>query len=423
MDIVISPQSLNGQISAMPSKSHAHRVLICAALADAESKIELARLSDDMIVTMNCLRALGAEINWQQGICTVKPISDAPKDMPVIDCGESGSTLRFLLPIVAALGFPAHFIGSGRLPERPLQPLVDRLRDGGATLSSDHLPLTVNDQFTGNSITLPGNISSQYISGLLLAAPLCPKGLRIHLTAKLESAAYVDITIATMASFGVQVTYEENGFSVAAGARYQAPKDPIRIEGDWSNAAFFLAAGALSGRIDMSGLAFDSPQGDRAIVEILRAFGAIVAKVDDRLIVESAPLSGMSIDVSDIPDLVPILAVVASAAEGCTYFTNAGRLRIKESDRLATTAALINNLGGNAAIEGDDLIVQGYRPNGGIASSHNDHRIAMSAAILGATLAKEKVTIVGAQAVNKSYPDFFNDFKMLGGQCHELPIR
>ncbi len=423
MDIVISPQPLSGTITAMPSKSHAHRALICAAFSDDESTIKLARLSDDMIVTMNCLRALGADINWQNGICTVKPIRDTPDDIPTIDCGESGSTLRFLLPVVAALGLQANFTGSGRLPERPLQPLVDRLQDGGATLSNDHLPLTVAGHFTRNTIDLPGNISSQYISGLLLAAPLCPNGLRIRLTTALESAAYVDITIATMASFGVHVTRENDGFSVAAGTCYHAPKKTIAIDGDWSNAAFFLAAGALSERIDMAGLSFDSPQGDRAIAEILRAFGAIVAKVDDHLIVEAAPLTGMSIDVSDIPDLVPILAVVASAAEGHTYFTNAGRLRIKESDRLATTAALINNLGGCATIEGDTLIVHGSQPNGGIADSHNDHRIAMSAAILGATLAKKPVTIRGAEAVNKSFPDFFNDFKVLGGQCHELPLR
>lgn len=423
MDIVISPQPLRGNITAMPSKSHAHRALLCAALADDVSTLQLARLSDDMVVTMNCLRALGADIRWSDGICTVQPIAHHPSVVPTIDCGESGSTARFLLPVVAALGYPAEFVGRGRLPERPLQPLVDRLRDGGATISADHLPLTLTGRFTGNVVDLPGNISSQYISGLLLAAPLCPNGLRIRLTTALESAAYVDITIATMASFGVDVRREEDGFSVPSDACYRAPEQPLAIEGDWSNAAFFLAAGALSEQIEIDGLDLNSPQGDRAIVEILRAFGAIVAEMDDHLLVEAAPLRGMSIDVSDIPDLVPILAVVASAADGPTYFTNAGRLRMKESDRLVTTAALLNHLGGKADIDGDTLIVQGIRPVGGSADAHNDHRIAMSAGILGAALASEPVTIHGAEAVNKSYPDFFSDFTALGGRCHELPLR
>jgi len=387
MDVRIDPRPLIGAVEAISSKSDAHRLLIAAALADRPVHIEINTLSKDILATQQCLKALG-------------------DPNPVPDCGESGTTLRFLLPVAAALGVPATFIGQGRLPERPLGPLVQALQDHGCTLSDDRLPLTIGGKLQSGNYELAGNISSQFISGLLFALPLCAGDSEIALTTPLESAAYVGMTLRTLARFGVRIDEIANGWSIPGGQVYTSTEDVIRAEGDWSNAAFFLAAGALGGSIQYTGLDPDSLQGDRAIADILRDYGA-----------QRKPFSA---DVSQIPDMAPVLSVLGACAVGETRIYNAARLRLKESDRLLAICNMLTALGVDVTEGEDSLVIRGTgQIQGGTAQSAGDHRIAMAAAV-AACAADGPVTILGAEAVEKSYPSFWEEYKRLGGIIHVI---
>lgn len=412
MTATITPAPLRGKISAVTSKSDAHRLLICAALADRPTKIAMNSTSDDINATVSCLRALSAEISVVSDGAEVSPIKKIPP-APVLDCMESGSTLRFLLPVAAALGADATFTGRGRLPERPIGELTAQLARHGVSVSSDRLPFEISGRMTGGEFSLPGNVSSQFVTGLLLALPLCGGGT-VTTTTPLESAPYVDLTRAEMARFGVHVSSGEGQFTVAAGDVYRSPGF-IRAEGDWSGAAFFLAAGALSGEVTVTGLNPGSPQGDKAIVSLLRRFGADVEVSGDAITVRhTGRLRACEIDVTEIPDLLPVLAVVAAAANGKTVFTGASRLRLKESDRIASTAAMIRSLGGISDERPDGLVVTGTALSGGCVDSFGDHRIAMSAAV-AATVCSGNVTITNPMCVSKSYPDFYREYIKLGG--------
>lgn len=394
MTLIIAPGALSGSLSAVPSKSDVHRLLICAALSDVGSTIRCDAVSEDIMATANCLIALGAWIEYNDSIFYVNPTSGA--DSPLLDCGESGSTLRFLMPAAAAVSDRPRFTGRGRLPERPVGELLAALRENGVASSSERLPFTLTGRLRSGEYRLPGNVSSQYITGLLLALPAVGGG-RIRLTTRLESASYVDMTVASMAKFGVSVTREKDGWTVPA-ARYISPGG-VEAEGDWSNAAFFLAANYLGGGVSVTGLDPESVQGDRAVIENL-------AKLR----------RGEPIDLTNTPDMLPALAVAAAFTDGDSVFTGAARLRIKESDRLKTVADLINSLGGEARETPDGIIIR-HRPlTGGRVSAHGDHRIAMAAAIAGA-YSSAPVVLEGAEAVNKSYPGFWEDFKKLGGEC------
>jgi 3-phosphoshikimate 1-carboxyvinyltransferase len=410
MDISITPAPLLGLVSAIASKSDAHRLLICAALSDKKTVLKIPERSVDIDTTAQCLAALGAGIEYADGRFSVTPVNGTSG--AALDCCESGSTLRFLLPIAAAISDSADFTGRGKLPERPIGELVNALRLHGVNFTSDKLPLRISGHLTGGDFTLPGNVSSQYISGLLMTLPLVGGGT-IKLSSSLQSSSYVDMTISTMGRFGVSVIKSENGFTVPAGQKYSSP-DVITADGDWSNAAFFLAAGAIGSTVTVAGLNTDSVQGDKKILDILRRFGASVEFSGDSIIVTHAPLTGCDIDISDIPDLLPILAVTASFCDGETRFYNGARLRIKESDRLSSVAALLNSLGGDVTELPDGLIVRKAALHGGIVDGFNDHRIVMSAAI-AAAFCEGEVTIKGANAVNKSYPTFFEDYRKLGG--------
>ncbi len=407
-----------GTVAAIPSKSDAHRLLLCAALADAPTEISVGEgeLSADIHATMACIAALGGRVERTAQTLCVTPIDPAKLTAPVTcDCGESGSTARFLLPIAAVAGHvaPITLTGHGRLPQRPFAPLCDALRAGGADIDRDLLPITARGGLRAGEFSIAGNISSQYITGLLLALPLLEADSRITLTTPLESRGYVDMTLSTLARFGIRVKCDDAGWQVPASP-YRSP-GRIAAEGDWSNAAFWLCAGAVSGMVSVRGLSAGSCQGDRRIADILRRFGAEVVSCGDIVTVSPAPLRGITLSVADIPDLVPILAVVAAAAKGETRFTDAGRLRLKESDRLATVSAMICALGGDARIEGDTLIVRGGKPLcGGRVESANDHRIAMSAAV-AALLCTDEVELLGAEAVEKSYPAFWADYDRLCG--------
>ncbi|NCB74278.1 MAG: 3-phosphoshikimate 1-carboxyvinyltransferase [Clostridia bacterium] len=413
MNVSISGGALQGEISAVPSKSAAHRALICAALADKPTEIFLPISNADIDATASCLRAMGAEITRNGAFLNVSQITQTP-DFAELDCGESGSTLRFLLPIAAAKLPKASFLGSGRLPQRPISELKNAMEKGGASFSADKLPLTVSGGLNAGRFEIEGNVSSQYISGLLMALPVLNGDSSIILKSPLCSEPYVNITLEMLKNFGVDIERREGGFFVRGGQVFNAPR-VINVEGDWSAAAFFLTSGAIGGDVTVTNLDLNSEQGDREIAEILQEFGADIEILDSSVRVRKAKLTACDIDVSDIPDLLPILTVLASCAYGKTVLYNAANLRHKESDRLFSSATMINALGGVAEEYPDRLEITGTGLRGGTIDSFGDHRIAMSAAI-AASACSGQTTIVGAEAVKKSYPDFFRDFEKLGGK-------
>lgn len=414
----IHPGALSGTVRAIPSKSDAHRLLIASAFADRHTKLMMDSTSDDILATVGCLRAIGATVELQNDGIAVAPVEETP-ELPLLDCRESGSTLRFMLPVAAAVCQRAGFTGCGRLPQRPIGELCKAMVEGGVCFSGDRLPFETSGKMRGGEYLLPGGISSQYITGMLMALPLTGEDSRIILTDTLRSAAYVDITLDVLRRFGVSVQADETGFRIPGGQRYVSP-GLMEVDGDWSNGAFLLSAGAIGGSVTVSGLRQDSPQGDKAIVDLLRGFGANVTAEGNRVTVTPGRLKGCVIDIDSTPDLLPALAVVAAFAEGETRFINGARLRIKESDRLTACAGLLRDLGGRAEETEDSLTVYGTGLSGGETDSCNDHRIVMAAAIAAAGCTGS-VTISRPDAINKSYPGFFTDLHALGGRMTSYP--
>ena len=411
MEIKIEPGVLNGTVNIIPSKSQAHRALICAALADKPSLVECEVTSNDIDATAECLRALGAEILFKQNCFDVSPIKNIEHtDVARLPCLESGSTFRFLLPIAAALGREVSFELKGRLPERPLSPLYEELVRNGCCLSPQgSSPFTIKGKLSSGNYSLNAGVSSQFISGLLFSLPLLQGDSKIELTGKIESFPYIELTLSMLEKFAVEVIYKDTCFYIHGAQKYRSP-GKVRVEGDWSNAAFWFAAGAVGGNgITCTGLDIHSRQGDRAMLDILARFGASIEISNFAVTVSKGELRGIEIDAGDIPDLVPILSVVAAAAKGETVIRNAGRLRGKESDRLAAATSVLSELGTDIKETKDGLIIHGgIRLKGGTVSSWRDHRIAMSAAI-AAVLCDGPVIIQDAGAVNKSYPGFFDE--------------
>ena len=389
MDITITPHKLQGTVAAIPSKSQAHRMLICAAFSDRETYLFCPETNQDIEATAGCLRALGADIRPTESGYVVHPVKTLPKKA-VLPCGESGSTLRFLLPVVGALGVDGTFSLEGRLPQRPLSPLWEEMERMGCRLTR---PTTDTIRCQGKllpgSYRIDGSVSSQFISGLLFALCLMDRPGTLEITGRLESKPYVHLTEAAIAEFGGKPGSE----------RFRSPGQ-ARVEGDWSGGAFWLAAKAMGSSLTVTNLDFASPQGDRAIVELLP------------ILQEDHPVS-----VADIPDLVPVLAVYAAANQGAV-FTDIRRLRLKESDRVASVLAMLEALGGHAEATKNSLTIHPGQLTGGTVDTVNDHRIAMAAAI-GATVCKEPVTILGAQCVEKSYPQFWNEYRRLGGHYEQ----
>ena len=377
MDITIQPRILRGEITAIPSKSQAHRLLICAAFADGETKLLCPQTNQDIEATADCLRALGAEIEYSAGGYLVTPIKTVTKTA-LLDCRESGSTLRFMLPIIGALGVDATFQMAGRLPQRPLSPLWEEMERMGCTLERPtENTIRCQGQLQPGKYRIDGGVSSQFITGLMFAQALIAGETELEITGNIESRPYIEMTRRALSQFH---------------------RGTIAVEGDWSNGAFFLTAKALGSNIQVLGLDENSAQGDRLIAEIL-------------LVLKSG---NATISVADIPDLVPILSVFAAANHGAT-FIDIGRLRLKESDRVASVVDMITALGGKASATENELVIYGTGLCGGIVNSCNDHRIAMAAAI-AATVCTEPVTILGAQSVNKSYPQFWDEYRRLGGE-------
>ena len=379
MDITIHPRPLRGEIQVIPSKSIAHRYLICAAFSDNATTLVCPETNRDIEATVDCLNALGAQIHRTGSGYEITPVSIVP-ETATLNCCESGSTLRFLLPIAGALGVDATFQMAGRLPQRPLSPLWEEMERMGCTLTRPTADtIRCRGKLKAGDYVIDGGVSSQFITGLLFAQCLIPGETNLELTGQIESMPYINLTLAAQRLFG--------------GRHFHSP-GTVAVEGDWSNGAFWLAAKALGSELDVRNLNPDSFQGDRAAASALK-------DLKDNIV----------IDVRNIPDLVPILSVVAGANQGAV-FTNIQRLRLKESDRVASTIAMIQNLGGKAAEVGGHLVVWGTGFTGGTVDSVNDHRIAMAAAI-AATVCKEDVTILGAECVKKSYPKFWEEYERL----------
>ena len=412
----IFPSSPMGTLKAIASKSVAHRLLICAAFAKGETRVRCEELNEDICATVRCLNALGARIDRDDKDFLVHPVT-TPTVGATLDCGESGSTLRFLLPVACALGADAAFLMAGRLPVRPQSPLREELERGGVTLSPQGSnPLLCKGTLRETHFSIAGGVSSQFLRGLLFALAVLGKAGSITVEGQLESAPYVELTADALALFGVNVIKTENGFAILENHGLRSPGQ-VLTEGDWSNAAFPLCMGAVGKKpITVEGLNLASRQGDRAIVELLSRFGASIHREADRVTVTPAPLRGIDIDASQIPDLVPVLATVAAVSEGKTVIRGASRLRLKESDRLQTVHALLETLGGQVTETPDGLIVDGVTTlRGGQVSSFGDHRIAMSAAV--ASLAcTDPVTVEEAQVTAKSYPSFWEDMRQIGLQ-------
>ena len=386
MDITITPRPLKGDITVIPSKSQAHRLLICAAFADSPTDLICPDTNRDIEATVDCLNALGASITRTDSGYCVFPMKKSPVSA-TLNCCESGSTLRFMLPIVGALGVDATFQMAGRLPQRPLSPLWEEMERMGCTLTRPTADtLRCQGKLRPGMYSIDGGVSSQYITGLLFAQSLIDGESSLEVTGKIESLPYIRLT--------------ENAMALFNAPHYHSPGQ-LTVEGDWSNGAFWVAAQMLDNDLSIHGLNDASIQGDRAVVDICHQL-----------------LAGKpTVDASDIPDLVPILSIVAGAKNGAT-FTNIQRLRIKESDRVASTIAMVEALGGRAEATEDTLTVHGIGYRGGTVDAQNDHRIAMSAAI-AATVCTEPVTVLGAEAVKKSYPKFWDEYARLGGNYEQ----
>lgn len=415
MKALIRPAQLHGRIKTVASKSQAHRMLICAAFADKATDIVCEELSLDIRATAGCLSAMGADISYNEDKKSFRVIpvdrksfGDTHKQI-TIDVGESGSTLRFLLPVVAALGVDTHIVMHGRLADRPLSPLWEELEAHGAVLTkNDDSTMDVSGRLRGSEYTQASDVSSQFISGLLFAAPLIAEkeaDFKLKLTGQIESINYILMTFDALKSFGVGVKRDNDILSIARKAEYVSPGE-LTVEGDWSNGAFWICASAMtSDKLDVTGLNYDSMQGDKAVIELR-----------DRITAKRNGNDPCIIDAKNVPDLVPVLSVLAAFAKGETIFTHAERLRIKESDRIKSTVRMLKALGADAEETADGLKVSsdGRKLKGGTVDSCNDHRIAMSAAV-ASIICENEVEVLTAEAVRKSYPAFWEDFARLGG--------
>lgn len=416
--IKITPSRLSGEIMVPSSKSAAHRNIICAALCKGESVVSPACHSEDIDATIACVTALGSVVEEKNDSFYITGINrNAVKNKSVtLNCGESGSTLRFMLPIAAALGVNATFIGRGRLPERPIDALTDILNANGVKCSSNSLPLKISGILAPNEYKISGNISSQYLTGLLFAIAI--NGGSATLTTELQSAGYIDLTIKTMWDFGVKITKSGNIYSAEGDF---SPTSSV-IEGDWSQACFFLSAAALGGKIALKGLDLASPQGDKSVIELYKNFGAEIKAKDGLLLAEGKNLSAIKINCAQIPDAVPALAVVAAISNGTTEIFGGERLRIKETDRIKTVVEGLTSMGIAVEELPDGMKITGGKIKGGIVNGAGDHRIVMAFAVLAA-FADGETIIEGYKSVNKSYPTFFEDFKSLGGKADVITNR
>lgn len=418
MDIEITPRALSGSVNSVPSKSYFHRALICSALSDERVKINYSGvISEDIQATINCLEAIGASIIIDKTSIIVEPIRHMPNDnAPIqINCEESGATLRFLIPVLTALGGDFQASVKEGLANRPIEELAFQLNQHGGQIKPKY-PMRIKGKLRGGIYALSGNVSSQYVSGLLFSLPMLEDDSEIKLISPIKSYGYVMLTIEVLSYFGVKIAYNKDRFFIRGNQKYKSPGE-IDIEGDWSNSAFWLCAGALSNRrVKCVGLNDRSLQPDVKIIEILRAVGCRIIKNSDAYSCECGELiKAADIDMSGVPDLVPLMSVLLSLAKGKSVIRNISALRFKESDRIDALLDNINSIGGRICYEKDSLFIEGVdRFYGGRVMGYNDHRIVMAMA-LASIYCKDKLVISDAEATRKSYPSFFADFKKLGG--------
>ena len=402
MSIVkIENSILRGSVTVPASKSAAHRAMICTFLAGGGS-VKPITDSKDMQATAQAIETLknGGEI---------------------CDCIESGSTLRFMIPVAAALGKTVTFVGEGKLPQRPIGDYLRLLPEHGVNCKSDGgLPLKISGQLTSGRFELAGDVSSQYITGLLLALPVLDGDSEIVLTTSLQSKPYVDMTVDVLARYGVEIKETENGYFIRGNQTFKV--QDFTVEGDWSQAAFFLAAGAIGGDVTVCGLDVNSTQGDKKIVNVLKRFGAMITVNESGVHAEKSALCGIELDATDIPDMVPTVAVLAAFASGKTVITGAERLRYKESDRIDSVVTNLKKMGVEVTETPDGMIIKGGIVQGADLDGYNDHRIVMAFAV-AALFADGTTTITDCESINKSYPDFFEDYNRLGGRADVISNR
>ena len=415
MKAFLEPAKMGGSVNAIASKSYAHRMLLCAMLSEKEVVLKGTTFSKDIEATLNCVTALGSQVQQKKDEYIIKK-SKINEENIVLDCIESGSTLRFILPIALALGKKCKVIGKEGLAKRPLKDLLDTLRAHGAVIDGDSLPLEISGKLTSGDYKIKGDVSSQYITGLLMALPLLDGDSTISIEGEMVSSKYIDITKDVLKDFGIKVEDLDGGFYIPGNQKYIQQKE-LRVQGDWSNAAFWLALGALNSEVKINGLFFESVQGDREIIQILMNMGAKVSLRGTQIIVSPNKLHAITLDAKDIPDLVPIVSIVMAHADGISIIKNVDRLRIKETDRLKAVLDVLKIMGIKARYVDNELQILGGKINAFEVDSYNDHRMVMMAAI-AASKADGKCIINNIEAVNKSYPNFFEDYKLLGGRVN-----
>lgn len=419
--VEIIPTSLKGSINIPPSKSICHRAIIAAALAKGSSVINNLVLSDDILATINAVQALGANVTINQGKAYVDGTDFSRTSNKAIDCKESGSTLRFIMPLGLLTGNSIEFVGSGNLGSRPLEPYIDIFNEQGIEYSGTKLPMTVKGKLKPGSFGLRGDISSQFITGLMFALPTLQGDSVINVTTSLESKAYIDLTIDTLKSFGIRIENDNYKCFHIKGRQSYIPAQ-YAVEGDYSQAAFWVAAGILGSHVACTGLGPYSKQADKAFIDIMNDCGAEIHTADNSVITERSRLKAFNADVSQCPDIAPILAVVAAVAEGTSRISGAYRLRLKECDRLKAIATELGKLGAGI-LEGEDYLVINGKNSlcGGVVDSWGDHRIAMALSVASIRCTSPLI-INNSSVISKSYPDFFKDFASLGGIVNERSL-
>ena len=418
----VSNVPLSGTIPSIPAKAHAHRALIAASLATSPSTILISHSSKDIDATMDSLRTLGATITYEQGVAHITPGS-APTIGQVLP-HESGTTLRLLLPVSASICDTVKVDAKGRLPERPLEPLLSEMKSHGVSFSQEAPPFTMTGRLQGGIFSMTGSVSSQFFSGLLLASPQLGR-TTVNCTSSLQSKDYVTLTIETMKDFGVHVTetLTEEGhpnFTIEGNQHFHG-NEHYPIEGDWSNGAIWLVAAAMTGQsISVTGLRPDSVQADKRILFILESAGVTCTWNDTTVTVTGKAHEPIHVNLEQMPDLLPILSSLACSIEGESTFINGARLRLKESDRLEAVAQLAHDSGGTVRVEEDNLYIRGTGTlTGGTVDCVNDHRLVMAGA-LNALIATSPMILKDSEAISKSYPHFFTDWKQLGGETHTI---
>ena len=409
MDLKITPsRQIRGSVFAPSSKSYAHRYIISAFLSRKSGFIKNVGNSNDVYATLNALKAVGLDYEMKDDGVSVSYLGG--KDNAVIDCKESGSTIRFLFPIICALGIKGEFIGSERLLSRPMQDLTNCLNENGAKIRG----FKISGKLSSGNYKITGGVSSQFISGLLFALPILDGDSKIIIDGETVSKDYINITLSVLKDFNIRIEKTDYGYFVKGNQNYIMPNNMV-VEGDYSGASFILALGVIGGDVKVLNLNKQSVQGDRKIIDALRLFGGNIEEIDDGFHAKKSTLNAIALDCEDIPDLVQILSVVGAFASGKTVLKRVSRLQIKESDRIGGIIKNLEKAGVKAEFDGNDLTIYGNSPVGGIFSGDNDHRTVMSSSVLSAFCDGDSI-VLGAEAVSKSYPNFFKDYIALGGQ-------